>query len=240
MMATPVQYRPYGDNAIEIVWSSEISKENSEAIKVCSELVAAHFGEVLLDIIPSYASLLVVFASSSDLNKRINELEDCLKSASIIETSNAYRWFIPVCYDPIYGSDLHWLSKRKNLSCDAIIEQHTRQEYSVHFYGFLPGFFYLGGLPEALHCERKAVPKSLVPKGSVGIGGSQTGVYPQDSPGGWQIIGRTPVTFFDVRQDLPVFANVGDSVVFVAIDKQEFEEIEALGSRYKIRREVIR
>lgn len=124
---------------------------------------------------------------------------------------------IPVQYGGEYGVDLRAVAKLKHTTVADIVAQHTAPVYTVYFIGFQPGFPYLGGLPEALHTPRHAVPRTQVPAGSVGIGGSQTGIYPFASPGGWQLLGRTQVPLFDLAQAEPTLLQAGDTLSFVAV-----------------------
>ena len=134
-------------------------------------------------------------------------------------------WQIPVCYDPEYGKDLGSLAVAKKLSLNSLIKLHAENTYRIHFFGFLPGFMYLNGLPEVLHTPRKPFPDRTVDPGSVAIGGAQTGIYPRESPGGWHIIGRSPVIFFDIEKDPPVWAQAGESLEFVPIDGDEMSKL---------------
>ncbi len=131
---------------------------------------------------------------------------------------------IPVCYGGVHGPDLADVAARTGLPVDAVIEAHAAGEYAVHAIGFSPGFPYLGGLPPRLATPRRATPRSLVPAGSVGIGGAQTGVYPFATPGGWNLIGRTPLRLFDPVREEPSFLRVGDRVRFRAIGSAEYRE----------------
>lgn len=134
-------------------------------------------------------------------------------------------WEIPVCYDSEYGPDLGSLALAHRLTVNQLIHIHSSVTYRLHFFGFLPGFPYLNGLPEQLHTPRKAVPDRLVDAGSVAIGGRQTGIYPQDSPGGWHVIGRTPIQLFQASKTPPVWALPGDQLRFEPIDLEEMEKM---------------
>ena len=134
-------------------------------------------------------------------------------------------WEVPVCYESNYGTDLGNLALEKHMRVNDLIELHSGTLYRIHFFGFLPGFMYLNGLPEELHTPRKAVPDRSVYPGSVGIGGSQTGIYPNQTPGGWQKLGRTPVQLFEPGQDPPVWASIGDQIQFVRISAEEMNEL---------------
>lgn len=123
---------------------------------------------------------------------------------------------IPVHYGGEFGEDLFDVAKFHHTTAEEIIRRHTEPTYTVFMMGFQPGFPYLGGLPENLHTPRRAQPRTKVPAGSVGIGGSQTGIYPFTSPGGWQLLGRTEISLFDIQQDPPVLLMAGDNVKFIA------------------------
>ena len=136
---------------------------------------------------------------------------------------------IPVCYGGAFGPDLEAVADAHTLRPADVVRRHGRPLYQVYFLGFLPGFAYLGGLPASLATPRRATPRTAVPAGSVGIAGAQTGVYPLESPGGWQIIGQTPLCLFDPEREPPALLRAGDRVKFVAITAAEYEE-QARGS----------
>ena len=146
-----------------------------------------------------------------------------------------------MCYDDVFGIDLDELSEEFNLSKSEIIELHSRSNYTVFFVGFLPGFLYLGGLDERLHFPRKKTPRLKVLKGAVAVGGKQTGIYPNESPGGWNIIGNSPINFFDVNKEVPCFAQSGDKISFYRVSKEEYDDIKALveAGVYQLESEVI-
>lgn len=176
--------------------------------------------EGIEDKVISYNSILIRYVKEQNMNERVEELYDIKVDTHRMKTS---AWEIPVCYDIEFGIDLQRLSMELGLTSDEIIEIHSSKTYNLFATGFLPGFPYLGYTDEKIYCHRHKVPRKAVPKGSVGIAGNQTGIYPQDSPGGWQIIGRTPITLFDTRQDY-VFS-VGDIISFSPITRQVFYDI---------------
>lgn len=134
-------------------------------------------------------------------------------------------WEIPVCYASEYGYDLGSLAIAHRMTVNEVIAMHSSVTYRLHFFGFLPGFPYLNGLPDQLHTPRKPVPDRTVEAGSVAIGGSQTGIYPQESPGGWHVIGRSPISLFSLEKNPPVFASPGDLWKFEPIDADEMEKM---------------
>jgi inhibitor of KinA len=132
---------------------------------------------------------------------------------------------IPVCYHPSFALDMEIISGSTQLSTKEIIRLHTDVEYTVYMIGFLPGFPYMGFVDDRIAFGRKSTPRAMVPAGSVGIAGKQTGIYPLDSPGGWQIIGRTPLTLFEPRRDPPVALEPGGTVRFFEVSLAEFESM---------------
>jgi inhibitor of KinA len=140
-------------------------------------------------------------------------------------TSDARLVEIPVCYDPEFALDLDHVASEAKLTPTKVVDLHSRAEYRVSCIGFVPGFPFLAGLPKELATPRRATPRKEIPAGSVGIGGAQTGIYPLRSPGGWNLIGRTPLQLFDPEKTPPVFLRAGDRVHFRAITREEFEAL---------------
>ena len=190
----------------------------------------------------AYNSLLITYNSTiNNIYDKISNLKTCYSSKA--NTTNlAFKcWKIPVCYDDDFGIDLNELSIGLKLSKAEIIGLHTKPIYTVFFIGFLPGFLYLGGLDKRLHFSRKQTPILKVPKGAVAIGGKQTGIYPNESPGGWNIIGNSPINFFDIDKKIPCFAQSGDKIGFYQVSKKEYDDIKILvdAGVYQIESEVI-
>ncbi|MEO2099815.1 MAG: 5-oxoprolinase subunit PxpB [Flavobacteriaceae bacterium] len=136
------------------------------------------------------------------------------------------HWKIPVCYQGTHAPDLIQLSDALKIDPYELIRQHTKVQYRVYFIGFLPGFLYLNGLAERLHFPRKEKPQLKVPKGAVGIGGKQTGIYPSTGPGGWHLIGNTPISLFDINQQPPCFAQAGDRISFDPISEKKYQQMQ--------------
>ncbi len=188
--------------------------------------------EGMKDVIMAYSSLTVFYdpllvkrkyaghASAYEFVKA--KLQEAWQQAEVKEEPTGNVLYIPVCYDDSYGTDLDFLSEEKGLSKPEIVRLHTLKMYRVYMIGFLPGFSYMGEVDEQLATPRKSKPVPVA-AGSVGIAGSQTGIYPLHSPGGWQIIGRTPVKQFDPFAQPPVKLKTGDRVKFYSITKHEFE-----------------
>lgn len=223
-------YKPFGESAILVEWPQEISKDVLNDIRVFVSKIEKENVEQILELNFIYHSLLVIYKSSkisfSVLKKELHRIynDEFIVIMNLKKTNTV--WEIPVCYDLEFGIDLPFLSIEKNLSIEKIISIHSQAIYTVFGIGFLPGFLYLGGLSEKIHCPRRDTPRMEVPKGGVSIGGNQTGIYPQTSPGGWHIIGKTPVSMFNINREIPCFINPGDQIKFKPILKNEFEIIK--------------
>jgi len=220
-------YKPFGDAAILVAWDAKISVSISDDILRFRQKIIALKDSNIADVIVGYSSLTVVFKNSRiDYLSAVKNLKETYNSEYQDFKKTPIIWEIPVCYDLEFGIDLQEMSKKANLEVSEIIKLHSQKRYRVYFIGFLPGFLYLGGLHKQLFFERKANPRLNVPKGAVAIGGEQTGVYPAESAGGWNIIGKTPVNFFNINEHTPCFAKAGDFIKFVPIDKDQFIQIE--------------
>jgi len=207
-------------------WESEPSDLLLSELISFQKKILSQVKEVI-QITQGYCSLMLFHKN------KIDNIEDYQVRLHRLYTSK-YRfthkkgklWQIPVCYHEDYAPDLKSLAIQLNLSPKTLIEKHFSAQYQVYFIGFLPGFLYLNGLPEALKIPRKEQPNPHVPRGSVAIGGKQTGIYPMNSPGGWYIIGKTPYSFFDPNNKEPCFAQAGDAVQFQSISKKEYLKLE--------------
>jgi KipI family sensor histidine kinase inhibitor len=183
----------------------------------------------LSDVIPSYGSIALIFNEPvSKIDPVFKQLHDAVKNfdTSVQKTKTIE---VPVCYQ--LGLDWEEVCEHTKLTKQEAISIHVEQCYTIAMMGFIPGFVYLDGLSSKIHCPRKAKPRIKVPQGSIGIGGNQTGVYSLESPGGWQIIGRTPLNFFQPTKVPPVSVRLGERVLFKAIDENEFNRIKNYSSR---------
>ena len=216
--------RPVGVSGVLAVLGDSISEQTGAQVAALREAIAAAHISGVEETIPAYASLLVKYdpflTDYAALCEALRRLEKTL-SASTVQSGRIVE--IPVCYGGAYGEDLPFVAQHAGLSEQEVIALHTARPYRIYMLGFLPGFPYLGGLDERLHTPRLPTPRTKIPAGSVGIGGKQTGIYPMESPGGWQLIGRTPLTLFAPGESLPYAA--GDSIRFVPVDKAEFARI---------------
>jgi len=218
------QVSPY---ILEISWPAEISQEILAELISFKKIIKVKYRHELKDCVSGYHNLSLLFFKPYDKPTVVNKLQILYKE---VETSNSLTgslWKIPVHYN---GKDLESFTASLNLSLDDLISLHTSTEYLVHFYGFMPGFLYLGGLDPKLHHPRKENPDRTVPAGSVAIGGRQTGIYPLESPGGWHIIGSCPINLFDPNSDPAVWAREGDRICFYSITAEEFENMKLEGN----------
>jgi inhibitor of KinA len=222
-----LKYKPLGSIAALIEWPKEIQEPILKNISIFRNKIHADMGEYVLETVPAYNSLTVFFDTSKiKYSGVVTDLKE-IYATKDQKLLTAYKiWKIPVCYDKKFALDLDEISQVKKMSRDEIVELHTSVLYDVYFIGFLPGFLYLGGLDERLHFPRKKRPRREIHRGDVGIAGNQTGVYPRVSPGGWNIIGNSPLTFFDVNEFPPCFAVAGDKIQFVPIELKEHEKIK--------------
>ena len=218
-----------GDSSILIEFGKEISPDINARIAATVRLMRVQEIEGIVDMIPSFCALLINYdprvISYGELKKR---LEDVLKVDVAVETEPAKVFEIPVCYDGEYGPDLSNIAEHAGITKEEVIAIHSSSDYLIYMLGFLPGFSYLGGLDERIHIPRLANPRIKIPAGSVGIGGAQTGIYPLDSPGGWQLLGKTPVKTYDPDREVPILFEAGDYIRFVPVDEAEYKKIKKL------------
>lgn len=222
-------YKAYGDQGILLTWEAKMTDEILFCVLEFYKIIKYFNVKVILDVIQSNNSILVIYNKNKINYKALQHLLERLFSIKYkkIKIPKSTCWEIPVCYDLHFGIDLEEIAQKKGISITEIISIHTTSIYRIFSIGFLPGFLYLGGLDKRLHIERKSTPRLEVKKGAVGIGGMQTGIYPKTSPGGWQILGNSPINFFDVTAQKPCFASAGDLIQFKAISMDEYDEIAA-------------
>jgi inhibitor of KinA len=221
-----------GDHAVTIEMGETIDIiTHKDVMKLFQQLSKANIPGVK-DIIPAYTTITVVYdimevkrftdnAAHSFIKK---EIEKEISKCDWKNDSSAAEITIPVCYDLSLGIDLAEMSRQKSLSIEQIIYFHTSKLYDVYMIGFLPGFAYMGIVDDRIAMPRLSKPRTNVPAGTVGIAGNQTGIYPLDSPGGWNIIGQTPLRMFDANKEEPCLLKPGDKIKFIAISLEEFNQ----------------
>lgn len=221
-----------GDSSILIEFGQEISPEINRRITATVQLLKEQHIEGVVDIIPAFCSLLINYdprvIGYDELKARMMSL---VKVEAKAADGKKKVFEIPVCYGGEYGPDLQNIAEHAGLSTEEVIRIHSSKDYLIYMLGFLPGFTYLGGLDERIHTPRLANPRVKISAGSVGIGGSQTGIYPLDSPGGWQLMGMTPVKTYDPLREVPILVEAGDYIRFVPVDEEEYLRIKELVER---------
>ena len=225
---------PVGDRAISIDFGQVIDPKINRHIRQTIERIKELQLEGIIELVPTYCALLVEYDamlySYSDI---CNIIEPTLEEG-MTDTTNELVTVVevPTVYGGDFGPDLSFVATHNHLSEDEVVSIHSGTDYLVYMLGFIPGFTYLGGMDPRIATPRLSSPRTLIPAGSVGIAGEQTGTYPSDSPGGWQIIGRTPVTMYDMSKAQAALLNAGDYVRYVPIDESEFHRIRLLGADY--------
>ncbi len=221
-----------GDSSVLIEFGKEISPEINRKITATVQMMKEQHIEGVVDMIPAFCSLLINYdprvISFDELKKR---LEHLVKLDAKAGKNRKKIYEIPVCYGGEYGPDMENIAKNAGLTEEEVIKIHSSRDYLIYMLGFLPGFCYLGGLDERIHTPRLANPRIKINAGSVGIGGSQTGIYPLDSPGGWQLMGMTPVKTYDPDREIPILVEAGDYIRFVPVDEAEYNRIKELVDR---------
>jgi len=226
--AGPILYYPLGDSAIVIELGHSISEKTQQDIASIGRFLEEYSFEGFIEYVPAFTTVTIFYdplvtdyetvgALLKEMLEEIGE-EDTGDAAVIVD--------IPVLYGGLQGPDLSFVAAHAGLSEMEVIALHTSAPYLVYMIGFAPGFPYLGGLNEKIATPRKETPAHKIPAGSVGIAGAQTGIYPIETPGGWQIIGQTPLKLFDVERNPPALLKAGNKLRFVAITEEEFEEMK--------------
>lgn len=219
--------RPMGERAILIEFAPETDEDLLDRLLSVKELILEKTVKPKIEIITSFSSLLVVYHDNiEDVYSEISALEKLIGEVNIKKRIQKQLFHIPVCYEEEFALDLDYLAEVKKMNESQIIALHSAPVYTVYFIGFLPGFLYLGGLDEKLTIPRRNEPRLRVKKGAVGIGQNQTGIYPQESPGGWQIIGNSPVPLFDKSSNSPCEISAGDKIKFYSVNMDEYDRIQ--------------
>jgi inhibitor of KinA len=222
------RFLPSGDTALLVEFGDRVDRQLSALVLALDERLAAANLPGVIETVPTLRSLTIHYdpavTTHEALRARIRPMLAGLEGRS----AHGRSWTIPVCYDPALGPDIDDVAKRAGRAAKAVAELHASVRYRVYTLGFLPGLPYMGDLPEALHLPRRENPRTAVPPGSVAIATTMTTIYPLESPGGWHLIGRTPVRLFDASREPPVLLAPADDVMFKPISLAEFEGLEAL------------
>jgi inhibitor of KinA len=226
---------PCGDHAVTIELGNEISIAINQKIIFLFRYLKELNIYGVRDVIPAYHTLTLVYDLAllkkqnpkgsvyEEMKAQLQNAFDLMKESPATTTKLVE---VPVCYDSSLAPDIVSLADTHKLSVEEVVKLHTGKVYRVYMTGFLPGFAYMGTVDDKIHTPRKQQPRTLVPAGSVGIAGEQTGIYPFDSPGGWQLIGQTPVTMFDALREEPCYLRAGDEVRFYPVTLAEFSKLK--------------
>lgn len=216
-----------GDCGVVVEFGNEINETINNKIREYITCLRKRKVTGISEIIPTFRSILVQYDPRFIRFEEIKQiLEEMLEQKEIDEKTTGRVIEIPVCYEGEYAPDIEYVANHAGLTVEEVIQIHTAKEYLIYMLGFLPGFPYLGGLDERIYTPRLEKPRIKIRAGSVGIGGEQTGLYPLESPGGWQLIGTTPVKAYNITKEVPIPYEAGDYIRFRAISIKEFKEIE--------------
>lgn len=221
-----VQFQPAGDRSLFVQFGCDITLETNAQIVKFLRLLKSKPIAGIRNLQPAYCSVLVDFDALALTHDSLQEiLLGYVEQLDRVSLPDPREVDIPVCYESDVGPDLNDVAKLHGLSLEQVIELHSSVTYVVFFLGFVPGFAYLGGLPDALATPRLPTPRRTTPAGSVGIAENQTGIYPFATPGGWRIIGRTPMAMFRPERDNMSLLNIGDRVRFRPISRGRFDAL---------------
>ncbi len=223
---TSYQIIPVGDQALDIEFANRIDPVVNRHLQEIGRYILKQHLSAVKTIIPAYRTLTVTFdGGQTSFEKLKDQLEPLIEKSMSAPLPPSKTWLIPVCYGGKHGPDLDDVARFAGLSAEEVVNEHVSKAYLIYFLGFLPGFAYMGSVDQKIAMPRLEQPRLEIPAGSVGIAGKQTGFYPVASPGGWRIIGRTPLKLYDEKNPAS-FYHAGDSVKFFAVDEDEFQKIQ--------------
>lgn len=240
------EFIPLSEHALIVKFGEQINHDIHRRVRQFTNYFTDHHIEGIIEVVPAYTTVTVYYHPIQfvkNLNRKSHievlpferictVLKNILSSLESVNISHGNEVVIPVCYGGEFGPDLEEVAKKNELTIEEVVNIHTNGHYVVYMIGFAPGFAYLGGMSERIATPRKHSPRLHIPAGSVGIGGMQTGIYPIESPGGWQLIGRTPIQLFRPHHPQPSLLQVGDCVRFQAITREEYKQLQEENNEY--------
>ncbi len=219
-------FRIAGDRGLLVEYGDVIDPDINNKVRSMAIVMEKESPKGVFETIPTYRSLLIIYnptiTNPAKLEKEILALEERLSQIKILPPDIVE---IPVCYGGELGPDIQFVAEHNSITADDVVRIHSGAEYRIYMIGFTPGFPFLGGLPKVLHTPRLETPRSFVPEGSVGIANNQTGIYPLASPGGWQLIGQTPLKLFAPERSNPFIYKAGDRIKFLPISSEDYTRL---------------
>ncbi|MEM7445819.1 MAG: 5-oxoprolinase subunit PxpB [Pseudomonadota bacterium] len=219
-----------GDTVLMVQLGNKIDEQLSNAVLSLDANLSEASPDGLIEIVPSYTGLSISYDPLRLAPDRLKALVLDLVESEAANALCGRRWVLPTAYGGKFGQDLDPIAERHGMTADEVVRRHSTVSYRVYMLGFMPGFAFMGGLSPELATERLASPRPLVPAGSVGIGGAQTGIFSIAAPSGWHMLGRSPVRVFDPRRDEPFLLGAGDHVRFEPIDHNDWEALDQRAS----------
>jgi inhibitor of KinA len=220
-----IRFLPAGDTALSVEFGDRIDRKLNDRVLHLRERLRQANVDGVIETVPTFRSLMVHYDPNRIGGARLTEIIGTLLGEGSNERARRRCWRIPTCYAPDCAPDLAEVAEQTRLSPDEVVRHHSNTEYHVYMIGFVPGYPYMGDLPRAIDLPRRREPRTKVPPGSVAIAAGMTGIYPIESPGGWHLIGATPIRLFDVRWPRPSLLSPGDTVRFEPIGRAEYAEI---------------
>jgi KipI family sensor histidine kinase inhibitor len=232
------RYLLSGDKGLVVEFGNEISEAVNKKVRNLYLAIKKSELDGIHEMIPTYRSLLIQYDPMKiKIDHLIAKLIEIENTLDCIDIPKPRIIEIPTIYGEEFGEDLNFVSEHNGISVDEVVKIHSSVDYLIYMLGFTPGFPYLGGMSEKIETPRLKTPRTKIPAGSVGIAGKQTGIYPIESPGGWQLIGRTPIKLYNPKSQIPIILQAGDYIRFVPIDKEEYNSICSMVEKdlYKIK-----
>ncbi|GAA0366742.1 5-oxoprolinase subunit PxpB [Bacillus horti] len=227
-----LEFKALGDQGLQIIFGQEIDEKICMQIQAFASLLAKQMKHKSLPVreyVPAYTTLSVYYdALQITYNEMVQVMKQLVKDLEVLDAHTPHVYDIPTLYGAEFGPDLADVAAHNQLSEEEVIRIHAEKPYLIYMLGFTPGFPYLGGMSERIAAPRLANPRAKIAAGSVGIAGEQTGIYPLETPGGWRIIGRTPVRLYQPELEQPFLLQAGSYIKFVSIDAGKYEELEGI------------
>lgn len=222
-------YKYYGEHGLLMEFNPQMEQQEVLQIIRLRNFLQEQFAYKLHDVVHSFSSVCLIFKDNFDIDTIKEQIESIIQEGKWKEELfQPAHWEIPICFDEEFSVDLNDHFEGNQHKINAYRKVICNHEFLLGFYGFLPGFCYMAGLPEQMAIPRKAKPNRLTKKGSLAVGGQQLGIYPQDSPGGWSVIGSTPINFFNPNGEEICFAKPGDQISFKAISREHYDKLKGI------------